>query len=163
MLNNLCNQSKDKSYIRYKNLFADGNKSLSTAGVLIEDGNLESGFSCIKKAMEKYFTGYIFYEGWKAKSIHGVNDIFSEAILCNNVFEKFRLLCESVREYCTDDEGPVLIPSKLNKEGLEKVLNETKELARLMTEWMGDGSGINGNESSLGTIFPRYEQQTIMR
>lgn len=149
---------QDKSYTRYKDLFAEGDNNLNAADVLIKDGNLELGFSRIKEAMEKYFTGYIFYEGWKIKDVHVVNDIFREAKLCNNVFEKFHLLCESVREYCTDDEDPVLIPSKLNKEGLEKIFNETKELVRFAEEEMENSGGNKENESPWGTIFPKYEQ-----
>lgn len=42
-------QSKDKSYTRYKNLFAEGDNDLNAAEVLIKDGNLESGFSRIKE------------------------------------------------------------------------------------------------------------------
>lgn len=149
---------RDKSYNRYKNLFAEGNDDLNAAEGLIKNGNLELGFSRIKEAMEKYFTGYIFYEGWKIKDVHGVNDIFREAKLCNNVFDKFRLLCESVREYCTDDEDPVLIPSRLNKKGLEKIFNETKELVKFAEDEMENSDDNKGSGSSLRTVFPRYEQ-----
>ncbi len=63
---------QDESFC-YNNLFTEGINGINTAEILLNGRNPKSAFSYIKEAIEKYYTGYIFYKGCRAKNIHGIN------------------------------------------------------------------------------------------
>lgn len=108
--------------------FAKGDSDLNAVETLLEVQNLDVAAFHIQQAIEKYLKGYIILKGGKLRRVHELDDLLDEAISYNSTFEKFRPLCEIATEYYIEERYPFLVSSELNKEELEKQVEDTKKL-----------------------------------
>ena len=125
-------QNKESSYP--KDWFAKADNDLNAAEILLRAKNLQSAAFHIQQAVEKYLKGYLLSKGWKLRRIHELDELLDEAAAYNSAIEKFRNLCEVATEYYIEEKYPILVPTELNKNELEKVLSEAKGLIKFIRE-----------------------------
>mgnify|MGYP001577137096 CR=1 FL=1 len=102
---------------------------LKAAEVLCKAQNLEAAAFHMQQAIEKCLKGYLLSKGWRLRRIHELDTLLDEAIAYKTDFKKFRPICEIATEYYLEERYPFLMPSELNRKELQKILEETKELA----------------------------------
>lgn len=129
-------QNKESTYP--KDWFAKGDNDLDAAEILLRAKNLQSAAFHIQQAIEKYLKGYLLSKGWKLRRIHELDELLDETIPYDPAFEKFRSLCEIATEYYIEDRYPLLVSSELNREELESVFKEVKELVKVAKGISGD-------------------------
>ncbi len=123
---------QNKESVYPKDWMAKGDNDWDAARILLEAGKLELASFHIQQAIEKNLKGYLLSKGWKLRHIHELDELLDDAAVCHSGLNEFRSLCELATEFYVEERAPLLITSKFNKEELEKVLKQAKELIELI-------------------------------
>lgn len=86
-----------------KDWFGKGNLDLRRTEILLENDDPEGAAFHLQQALEKYLKGYLIGKGWKLKRIHDLEDLLDYAVDYDKHFELYRLLCQEVTEYYTEE------------------------------------------------------------
>ena len=125
---------ENKTFNCYEDYFSKANSDFAAAEDKFGEENLESACSLLQEAVWKYLTGYSLYKAESVKEIQEIGQLFGEAETCNDIFDKIQLLCEVMKKYWTDEEYPVLMASQLDKRELGEIMENTKELVKIIME-----------------------------
>ncbi len=82
----------------------------------------------LQQSLEKYLKSFLLQHGWQLRKIHALHDLLSDAVAHNVKLEDFRKLCERVSGYYFIQRYPLLIPSDLTCNDIQKDAKEAKKL-----------------------------------
>lgn len=128
---------ESKESFHPRDWFMKADADIRTARILLSAGELGTASFHVQQALEKYLKGFLLERGWSLKRTHDLVDLLNEAVLFDNVFEKFRSLCEMVTEFYVEDRYPFLMSSELNSQEIDEALKKTEELLNFIKEKLG--------------------------
>ena len=88
--------------------------------VLLEDGDPDGAAFFLQQSLEKYLKAFLLGKGWKLRKIHELDTLLDFATEFDAGLEEFRELCERVSGYYYTERYPMVVPSELMTEDIEK-------------------------------------------
>lgn len=96
--------------------------------VLLADGDPDGAAFFLQQTLEKYLKAFLLEKGWKLRKIHELDTLLDFAIEFDAGLEEFRELCERVSGYYYTERYPLVVPSELTTEDIEKDREEAEKL-----------------------------------
>ena len=81
----------------------------------------------LQQCLEKFLKAFLLIHGWNLKKIHRLDTLLDEAVNYNDGLNVYYELCERVSGYYLADRYPVLIPTGLMCEDIERELEEAQK------------------------------------
>ncbi len=125
-------QPKESRYP--KDWLATGEKDFKRTELLFSADDYEGAGFHLQQAIEKYLKGYLLSKGWKLKRIHDLEALLNAVLEYDGTFENFRSLCVKATNYYIEERYPLLVLSKINRQDLDGLLKQGRELIKLIKE-----------------------------
>ena len=87
----------------------------------------------LQQCLEKFLKAFLITHGWKVKNIHKLDTLLDQAVEYNAGLEAFYGLCERVSGYYLADRYPLLIPTELTCQDIERDLEEAKRFVKALS------------------------------
>lgn len=107
--------------------FKKAERDLNRVEILLEAGDAEGASIHLQQALEKYLKGYLISRGWKLQKIHDLEVLLNQTLSNNQEFEKYRLLCQRLTDYYTNERYPSMLDTGADIEEVKNELKEVKE------------------------------------
>ena len=87
----------------------------------------------LQQCLEKFLKAFLITHGWKVKNIHKLDTLLDQAVEYNAGLEAFYGLCERISGYYLADRYPLLIPTELTCQDIERDLEEAKRFVKALS------------------------------
>ena len=87
----------------------------------------------LQQCLEKFLKAFLVTHDWKVKKIHKLDTLLDHHVEYNPGLEAFYELCERITGYYLADRYPLLIPTELTCQDIERDLEEAKRFVKALS------------------------------
>jgi HEPN domain-containing protein len=100
--------------------------------ILLKEDDADGAAFFLQQAIEKYLKAFLLGQGWELRKIHDLSALLDEAVIYKPVMEKFRDMCEKIKNYYFTERYPLIVPSELTAQDIETNKTEAAEFVKAL-------------------------------
>jgi len=95
--------------------------------ILLKEDDADGAAFFLQQAIEKYLKAFLLGQGWELRKIHDLSALLDDAVIYKPMLEKFRDMCEKIKNYYFTERYPLIVPSELTAQDIESDKTEAEE------------------------------------